>query len=75
MDTYAWIATIICLTGTVVNVKRKNICFTFWAIGEIMWAMFEYRQGLGSRMVLDIVGIILAFAGIWVNIIKPRIRK
>ena len=33
------------------------------------------HQGLGSRMVLDIVGIILAFAGIWVNVIKPRIRK
>ena len=75
MNTYAWIATIICLTGTVVNVKRKNICFTLWAIGEIMWAAFDYNQGISSRMVLDIVGIILAFAGIWVNVIKPRIRK
>lgn len=75
MNTYAWIATIICLMGMVVTVKRKNICFTFWAIGEIMWAMLNYRQGLGSRMVLDIVGIILAFAGIWVNVINPRIRK
>ena len=55
MNTYAWIATIICLTGTVVNVKRKNICFTFWAIGEIMWAAFDYKKCSGKAQCFSFV--------------------
>ena len=72
MNAYCWIATAICITGTVVNVKRINVCFVFWFVGEIMWLAFDIRQSLTSRAILDSIGIVLAAWGIWENIVKPK---
>lgn len=63
MTTYAWVAAIICIAGTVVNVWRLNICFAFWFVGEVMWAYFDLSSGLYSRLVLDLLGVALAVLG------------
>lgn len=72
MSIYAWVAALICIAGTVVNVWRINACFVLWFIGEVMWAVFDWRSGLVSRLMLDILGIALAALGAYRNIIKPR---
>lgn len=71
---YCWIATVICLSGTVINVWRWNACFLFWIAGEIMWVAYDCGQNLVSRTILDLVGLALAVLGAWRNIIKPRLR-
>ena len=75
MSLYCWIATLICLTGTIINIKRNNWCFEFWVVGEILWVAFDIGQGLWSRTILDLLGLALAVVGIYENQIKKRIMK
>lgn len=72
MNTYAWIAALICIAGTVVNVWRINACFVLWFVGEVMWAWYDWNAGLTSRLILDLLGIALAALGAYRNIIKRR---
>ena len=60
-----WIITTICLTGTILNAKKKKICFWFWALGNILWAIYDFRSGLYSRLALDIVQLVLAIYGLY----------
>lgn len=70
MTLYCWIATLICITGTVINVKRINYCFLFWIFGEIMWVIYDVGQDLWSRTILDLLGLALAIWGAYENLIK-----
>lgn len=63
MKTFGWIATVICITGTILNVKRCDLCFALWIVGEIMWTAFDIRQRFFSRMWLDLLGLVLAIWG------------
>ena len=72
MTSYCWIATAICIVGTVINVKRINWCFVLWAVGETMWICYDLRVANHSRAILDAVGLALAAWGAWENLIKPK---
>lgn len=75
MNGYCWIATAICLAGTCVNIRRINWCFYLWAVGEVMWVIYDIGLDFYSRTILDLVGLALAILGAWVNDIRPRIDK
>ena len=60
----SWITTILCLTGTVLNVKKNKLCFVLWLIGNILWLIIDIKNGLISRAILDIVQGVLALWGI-----------
>ena len=75
MSAYCWIATAICMTGTVANVYRRNLCFILWAVGEVMWVGYDASIHFWSRLNLDLLGLTLALWGAWVNIVKPKIKK
>ena len=72
MSPYCWTATLVCITGTVINVKRVNWCFVLWAIGETMWLAYDIRVGNPSRAILDAVGLALALWGAWENLMKTK---
>ena len=65
----SWITTALCLTGTVLNVKKNKLCFILWLIGNILWLIIDIKNGLISRAILDIVQGVLALWGIieWRN--------
>lgn len=73
MNCYCWAATAICLAGTCVNIRRSNSCFYLWAVGEVMWVIYDIGLGFWSRSVLDFTGLALAVLGAWVNDIRPRV--
>lgn len=75
MNCYCWIATAICLSGTVINIRRNNLCFILWAVGEVMWVIYDIGQGLYSRTILDAAGLALAIIGAWVNILRPEFER
>lgn len=75
MSSFCWIATLICLSGTLINVKRINFCFYLWTIGDIMWVYYDLGQHLYSRTILDLVGLIIALWGVMENCIKPKKNK
>lgn len=72
MNAYCWLATAVCITGTVINVKRGNSCFLFWLVGEVMWTAYDITLGLWSRTLLDMLGLALAAWGAYENIWKNR---
>ena len=62
---FAWIATAIALTGTILNVKKLRACFYLWTITNTMWLIFDIHNNLPSRAILDAVQLALAVWGIW----------
>lgn len=60
----SWITTAMCLTGTILNVKKIKFCFWLWLIGNILWLIIDIKNGLWSRAILDIVQGVLALWGI-----------
>lgn len=60
-----WAFTIVCLTGTVLNVKKNIACFYLWSAGNIAWLAFDIWQGLYSRASLDAVQLAFAIWGIF----------
>ena len=63
MNLYCWMATVICMIGTAINVKRGDMCFGFWIVGEIMWTLYDIRNRLFSRTILDLIGLVFAVWG------------
>lgn len=59
-----WIITILCLVGTVLNVKKIIYCFHIWIVANIAWLIFDISTGLYSRALLDFVQLIFAVWGI-----------
>jgi hypothetical protein len=75
VNAYCWVATAICIAGTIINVKRINWCFVLWAVGETMWICYDLKVRNHSRAILDAVGLALAVLGAWVNLIEPKIAN
>ena len=59
-----WFLTAISLLGTVLNVRKKILCFYVWLIGDILWCTFDFMNGTYARSILDFVQIVLAICGI-----------
>jgi nicotinamide riboside transporter PnuC len=60
---YGWIVTIICLVGTILNVKKIQFCFILWTIGNLLWLILDMYNKVYSRSLLDIIQLILAVWG------------
>ena len=61
---FTWIATIIALTGTVLNCKKIRYCFYLWIITNTMWLVWDLYTGLYSRAILDLFQLALAVYGL-----------
>jgi nicotinamide riboside transporter PnuC len=55
----------VCLTGTVLNVKKNVLCFYLWAVGNVAWLVYDLLTGLYSRAMLDLIQLGFALWGIW----------
>lgn len=64
MQIISWTTTVLCLIGTVLNVKKLKSCFAIWLVGNILWIIVDIANGMWSRAVLDIVQGGLALWGI-----------
>ena len=64
MGIISWITTAMCLAGTVLNIKKINLCFWCWLAGNILWLIIDISNGLWSRAILDITQGLLALWGI-----------
>ena len=64
MAIISWITTAVCLLGTILNVKKMNICFYLWLIGNIAWLCIDIYNESWSRAILDIVQGVFAVWGI-----------
>ena len=60
-----WVIAAVCLVGTVLNIKKKRLCFVLWTIGNIAWLIFDIASGLYSRALLDAVQLGFAVWGLF----------
>jgi nicotinamide riboside transporter PnuC len=61
----AWVTTILCLAGAVLNVKKNRTCFVVWFVGNVLWLIWDIANGFASRVVLDVVQGGMALWGIY----------
>ena len=66
MDNFdiTWILTILSLTGSFLNVKKKVACFYLWAIGEVFWLILDISNRVYGRAFLDLTQLAFALWGI-----------
>ena len=62
---FTWIATAVALIGTILNCKKIKWCFYLWTATNIMWLVWDIKNGTISRAVLDLVQLALAIYGIF----------
>lgn len=62
---FTWTVTVVCLAGTILNVKKNIICFYLWSAGNVAWLTFDLWSGVYSRAVLDAVQLGFAVWGIY----------
>lgn len=62
---FTWTVTAVCLTGTVLNIKKNAFCFWLWTVGNIAWLCYDLWSGLYSRALLDTVQLAFAVWGIF----------
>ena len=63
LEVGTWIVTIMCLVGTVLNVKKIKWCFYIWAVANVLWFAYDIYVKLYSRAVLDFVQLCFAIWG------------
>jgi nicotinamide riboside transporter PnuC len=64
MDNLMWIVTGISIIGTILNIKKKQICFVIWLFTNSIWVIYDFCIGAYAQSVLFIVYVILAIWGV-----------
>jgi len=64
MISWTWLLTILSLTGTILNIKKKKVCFIIWTITNSLWTIVDFNAGLYSQAMLQFVYVGLAIWGI-----------
>lgn len=67
-----WAVTVISLIGTILNIKKNNLCFYIWLITDIVWLLFDFHTGVYSRALLDLVQVCFAAWGAYEWSIKGK---
>ena len=59
-----WLITIFSLIGTILNIKKKRICFWIWLFTNATWCVYDFRIGAYAQSALFLVYTGLALWGI-----------
>lgn len=65
------ILTVGAITGVILNIKKKRICFFIWAVTNGAWAIVDFAKGIPAQGLLFTVYFGLAIWGIY----EWRIKK
>ena len=63
-DYMTWVLTAGAITGVVLNIKKKQVCFYIWAVTNASWATVDFMMGIPAQGVLFTVYFGLAIWGI-----------
>lgn len=64
MSIISSVATMICLIGMMLNVKKNKACFIMWLIGNMIWLLIDVYSMAISRVILDVIQQIFNLWGI-----------
>lgn len=60
---------ILCLIGSVLNVKKMSMSFVLWTISNVFWLAYDIYCKFWARAVLDVVNLVTSTWGIvkWIK--------
>jgi len=59
-----WVLTAGAITGVILNIKKKRVCFYIWAVTNASWAIVDFVMGIPAQAFLFTVYFGLAIWGI-----------
>jgi len=73
----AWVMTVISIIGTILNIKKKKVCFILWTITNIFWIVYDIHKGAYPQALVFVVYTILAIYGLieWAKHDKKEKQK
>jgi nicotinamide riboside transporter PnuC len=64
IENLMWIVTGASVVGTVLNIKKKRICFFIWFVTNSLWCIYDFAVGSYAQSALFLVYVVLAVWGI-----------
>jgi len=61
---WTWILTALSITGVILNIKKKRICFYIWAVTNFSWMVVDYINEIHAQAFLFLIYFGLAIWGI-----------
>jgi nicotinamide riboside transporter PnuC len=59
------IATVLAVTGVVLNNRRRRSCFLLWLLSNTLTAAIHAHAGIWSLCARDVIFVALAVEGLW----------
>jgi nicotinamide mononucleotide transporter len=59
-----WVVTAASLAGTILNIKKKRICFSIWLVTNSLWCAYDFHIGAYAQSSLFLIYVGLAIWGI-----------
>jgi len=74
IEIFGTIATVLAVTGCVLNNRGARVCFLLWLVSNIICAVLHSGAGLWSLVVRDVLFSVLAVEG-WIKWGKFKIKN
>jgi len=63
-DWILWGVSLLTIFGSILNIKKINLCFWIWSFCNVFWLLFDILNGTYSRAVLDVINLATSIWGI-----------
>lgn len=70
MQNLMWLVTGLSIIGTILNIKKKSVCFIIWLITNSIWCVYDFIIGSYAQSALFFVYVLLAVWGIYEWMVK-----
>jgi nicotinamide riboside transporter PnuC len=64
MTIFLWVIMGLSLAGTILNVKKKRICFILWGISNAVWVVVDFQKGIPQQAILQVVYLLISIWGL-----------
>ena len=63
-DWVLWGVSLLTICGSILNIKKINLCFWIWSVCNVFWLVFDIINGTYARAVLDVINLSTSIWGI-----------
>jgi len=62
---FTGVLTLLALTGVILNIKKKVLCFYIWFFTNLSWSVIDFYKGIPMQGILFAIYTGLSIYGIW----------
>jgi hypothetical protein len=64
VSTLYWVVAAVSITGVLLNIHRRRICFVLWGFSSATWAVADFLHGLPQQAAVQVVYFVLSGYGL-----------